>query len=264
MVRLDSKTIVLILANLVAFIASGFIGFDADIQAVKQEGRELEKSFPKQKEIFAWASGAKAAINSPPEADVGQLFGRWTQMATRLGLDVGEAAQITNEIPEVKLAATGAFDKIAMICNNIGAEKAALVKRIRFEQVDEQSWEIETNVAIRSGPWKYYPTQERSPVPNVVENYSTAINSGKPFATTVRAPVKVPIRKENIRYIGYFSEQATPSVIIEVAGKFAVMKCGEKTPGGAIIKGADAEELKLGKTDNTGKEAVWTVKMEKK
>jgi hypothetical protein len=70
--------------------------------------------------------------------------------------------------------------------------------------------------------------------------------------------------KENIKYIGYFAEQATAAVIIEISGKFAVLKCGEKTPGGSVIKDANADELHLSKSENNGKETIWTVKMEKK
>ncbi|PKK88517.1 MAG: hypothetical protein CVV64_18360, partial [Candidatus Wallbacteria bacterium HGW-Wallbacteria-1] len=60
------------------------------------------------------------------------------------------------------------------------------------------------------------------------------------------------------------SGDETPAIIIEVAGKFAVLKCGDTTPGGSVIKMANIEEIQLVSQDNAGKETTWTVKMEKK
>ncbi|GAB1352439.1 hypothetical protein MASR1M12_11700 [Erysipelotrichia bacterium] len=51
-------------------------------------------------------------------------------------------------------------------------------------------------------------------------------------------------------------------MIIESAGHFAVLKCGEMTPGGAKIRSANADELELVEADGNGKETV-KVKMEK-
>jgi hypothetical protein len=76
--------------------------------------------------------------------------------------------------------------------------------------------------------------------------------------------VQTPLVNEQIRYIGYFSGDETPAIIIEVAGKFAVLKCGDTTPGGSVIKMANIEEIQLVSQDNAGKETTWTVKMEKK
>jgi len=53
-------------------------------------------------------------------------------------------------------------------------------------------------------------------------------------------------------------------VIIEAAGRFTVLKCGDTTPGGTIVKMANIEELQLVSKDRDGKETTWTVKMEKK
>ncbi len=185
-------------------------------------------------------------------------------MASRIGLEMGEASQVTGKTPEIKLLGSGAFNNITMVLNSIASEKAALVKRIRFEQISDSGWEFETAVAVRNGPWEYFPTQQKTPVPEVITNDFAAINSGKPFAQPKAVQIKAPVTRENIRYIGYFAEQALPAVIIEASGKFAVLKCGEKTPGGSVIKDANADELHLSRTDNGGKETAWTVKMEKK
>jgi hypothetical protein len=264
MVRISNTAIILILANLIAFTAFGLIGFEGDIPLIQKECQELERKLPLLKEKFNWANEAKACINNPPEADAGQLLGRWTQMASRLGLELAEASQSQGKTPVIKLSGSGAFNNITMVLNSIAGEKAALVKRIRFEQVDESSWEFETAVAVRNGPWEYYPTQEKAPVPEDASNENALINSGKPFAAPRAVLVRAPVIRENIKYIGYFSEQATPAVIIEISGKFAVLKCGEKTPGGSVIKDANADELHLSKSENNGKETIWTVKMEKK
>jgi hypothetical protein len=87
MVRISNTAIILILANLIAFTAFGLIGFEGDIPVIQKEYQELERKLPLLKEKFNWANEAKACINNPPEADAGQLLGRWTQMASRLGLD---------------------------------------------------------------------------------------------------------------------------------------------------------------------------------
>ncbi|MGM0601014.1 MAG: hypothetical protein ACQETH_14485 [Candidatus Rifleibacteriota bacterium] len=264
MVRIDSLSAILVFGNLIAFSAFGLIGFDGDIPAIQKECQELERKLPLLKEKFNWANEARACIENPPEADSGQLLGRWTQMASRIGLAMVEASQITGKTPEIKLSGSGAFNNITMVLNSIAGEKAALVKRIRFEQVDERSWEFEIAVAVRNGPWEYYPTQEKAPAPEEVANENALINSGKPFARPRAVQVRAPAIKENIKYIGYFAEQATAAVIIEISGKFAVLKCGEKTPGGSVIKDANADELHLSKSENNGKETIWTVKMEKK
>ena len=139
-----------------------------------------------------------------------------------------------------------------------------MIKRLRFEKIDEGSWEFEVMVAVRNGPWEYLPTHEKRPAPETPANDITALNSGKPFAAQATLPVRTPAVKEQIRYIGYFSGDELPAVIIEVAGKFAVLKCGDTTPGGSVIKMANIEEIQLVSKDNAGKETTWTVKMEKK
>jgi hypothetical protein len=88
MVRIDSISAILVLGNLIAFTAFGLIGFDGDIPVIQKEYQELERKLPLLKEKFSWANEAKACINNPPEADAGQLLGRWTQMASRLGLEL--------------------------------------------------------------------------------------------------------------------------------------------------------------------------------
>lgn len=264
MVRVKPLVILLIVANLVTFFATGLIRFDGNISAIQQECQELENKLPQLQELHEWAKAAKASIDEPPEADSGQLLGRWNQMAARLGLEISEAAQIAGSVPEIKLAGTGAFSSISTILNNMVSEKAALIKRLRFEKIDEGSWEFEVTVAVRNGPWEYLPTQEKRPVPEAPVNDLTVLNNGKPFAAQAILPVRTPVVKEQIRYIGYFSGDEMPVVIIEVAGKFAVLKCGDTTPGGSVIKMANIEEIQLISKDNTGKEMTWPVKMEKK
>jgi len=264
MVRLNSLTIVLIVANLAVFFATGLIRFDGNILAIQQECQELEKKLPQLQELQEWANAAKASIDSPPEADSGQLLGRWNQMAARLGLEISEAAQIAGSVPEIKLAGTGAFNSISMILNNMVSDQAALIKRLKFEKVDETNWEFEVVVAVRNGSWEYLPTLEKRPVPETPANDLAALNSGKPFVAQAIQPVQTPLVNEQIRYIGYFSGDETPAIIIEVAGKFAVLKCGDTTPGGSVIKMANIEEIQLVSKDNAGKETTWTVKMEKK
>lgn len=264
MVRLNPLVLVMIVANLAVFFAAGQIRFIGDIAAVQQKCQDLEKKLPQLKELHEWAIAAKAGIEAPPTAEAGQLLGKWNQMATRLGLEVKEAAQIAGRVPEIKLAGAGAFNSISTILNNMASEKAALIKRLRFEKIDESSWEFEAVVAVRSGQWEYMPTQEKRPEPATSANDITALNSGKPFAAQATLPVRTPAVKEQIRYIGYFSGNEIPVVIIEVAGKFAVLKCGDTTPGGSVIKMANIEEIQLVSKDNAGKETTWTVKMEKK
>lgn len=264
MVKLDSLTILLVVANLVAFFAGGQIGFGGDVSAIQQECQKIEDELPQRQELYEWVSAAKTSLDNPPQADSGQLLGRWNQMAARLGLEIGEAAQLGGGVPEIKLTGSGAFNSISMILNTAGAEKAALVKRLSFEKIDESSWEFETVVAVRSGAWQYLPTQEKRPAPETPANDDTALNSGKPFAALVVRPAQASVMKEQIRYIGYFSENETPVVILEVSGKFAVLRCGDTTPGGSVIQMASVDEIQLGSKDNTGKETTWTIKMEKK
>lgn len=263
MVRINRLTIILIIINLVVFFAAGLIGFDGNITSVQTEITELEKKLPNLQEQYQWSLAAKDCIADPPEADAGQLLGKWNQMASRLNVEITEAAQNTGRINELKLAGIGSFNNISLILNNIATEKAALVKRLNLEQTAEGIWDIDLAIAIRTGPWEYSPTQQKNPVPDVFEGEITSINSGKPFARQV-ARAAAPVVKEQVRYIGYFSEQTAPAVIIECSGKFAVLKCGEATPGGSIIVKATAEELQLSRKDSSGTETVWTVKMEKK
>jgi len=264
MVRLNPLAILLIVANLVTFFAAGQIRFDGNILAIQQECQELEKKLPQLQELNKWSQAAKASVDNPPAADSGQLLGRWNQMAARLGLEISEAAQIAGRVPEIKLAGTGAFNSISMILNSMTSEKAALIRRLRFEKIDESSWEFEVVVAVRTGPWEYLPTQEKRPAPEAPANNITVLNSGKPFAAPATPLVLTPVVKEQIRYIGYFSGDEMPAVIIEAAGKFAVLKCGDTTPGGSVIKMANIEEIQLVSKDNAGKETTWSVKMEKK
>lgn len=264
MVRLNPLTLVLIFANLAVFFAAGQIRFDGNIVAVQHECQDLEKKLPQLKELHEWAIAAKAGIETPPTAETGQLLGKWNQMATRLGLEVGEAAQIAGRVPEIKLAGSGSFKAISMILNSMASEKAALVKRVGFEKTGDGAWDFEVVVAVRNGPWEYFPTQEKRPVPENLPERLMTVSSSKPFATQAVVPVKAPAVKEQIRYIGYFSGDKTPIVIVEIAGKFAVLKCGDVTPSGTTVKAADIEELQLVAKDNDGKETTWTVKMEKK
>jgi hypothetical protein len=60
MVRIDSISAILVLGNLIAFMAFGLIGFDGDISAIQKERQELERQLPLLKEKFNWANEAKA------------------------------------------------------------------------------------------------------------------------------------------------------------------------------------------------------------
>jgi len=105
------------------------------------------------------------------------------------------------------------------------------------------SWDFEVTVAVRNGPWEYLPTQEKLPLPESASNNVAALSSSRPFA--IQAAVSAPAVKEQIRYIGYFSGDKAPVVIIEAAGRFAVLKCGDTTPGGTVVIPATADELQL-------------------
>ena len=264
MVGINKTIILLLVANLVAFFASGFIGFSGDVSAAEQEITKLENSLPKLQEQKEWETLADKCLLNPPEADSGQLLGKWSQMATRLGLEMAEAAQTSGKTSEIKLSGSGQFNNISMILNNIGTERAALLKRISLELGSDEKWLFDLNVMVRTGEWEYIPTQQKSPVPEDQSSSFATISPGKPFAESLAKAQPIRHTQENIRYIGYFADQATPAIILESSGKFAVLKCGETTPGGSIIMHANAEELKLGKKDESGKENVWTVKMEKK
>ncbi|PKK88233.1 MAG: hypothetical protein CVV64_19745 [Candidatus Wallbacteria bacterium HGW-Wallbacteria-1] len=263
MVRLNYYVITLIIANLAVFYAAGHFQFSGNIAAIRQECQELEKKLPQLKELHEWATAAKASIEAPPAADSGQLLGRWNQMTTRLGLEVGEAAQIAGRVPEIKLAGNGEFNAISTVFNNMASEKAAMIKRLTLEK-NGNSWDFEVTVAVRTGPWEYLPTQEKQPAPENTSDNMAALNSGRPFAIQTAVSVSAPAVKEQIRYIGYFSGDKAPVVIIEAAGRFAVLKCGDTTPGGTVVKAANIEELQLVNKDRDGKETTWTVKMEKK
>lgn len=264
MVRLNHQIIVLLVANLAAFFAAGLVRFDGNIAVIQQECQEFEKKLPQQRELHDWAVAAKAGIEEPPTAEAGQLLGRWNQMAARLGLEISEAAQIAGRVPEIKLAGTGNFNEISMILNSMASEKAALIKRLGFEKTGDNSWEFEVTVAVRNGPWEYLPTQEKRPVPESAPDNLTALSSSRPFAAQTVVTRSAPVAKEQIRYIGYFSGNESSAVIIEVGGRFAVLKCGDTTPGGTTIKSASIEELQLVAKDQNGKETTWTIKMEKK
>jgi len=264
MVRIKPLTTLLVIANLAAFAGGGMLRFDGDIGAVEREIIALEAELPKLKEINAWATRAKQCLENVPEADAGQLLARWSQMAERLGIKLSEAAQDNGRTAAVKLTGNGAINNLTMILNNINAERAALVKRIRLEQPESDDWEFEIVAAVRSGAWEAQGTAEKTPEPAEAGDDNRMINSGRPFAQSVAAQAKPPVMRENIRYIGYFAEQASPAVIIESAGHFAVLKCGEMTPGGAKIRSANADELELVEADGNGKETVRKVKMEKK
>jgi len=264
MVRVDKTIIVLIVSNLVAFFASGYIGFSGEVSTVEQETIKLENSLPQLQEQKEWEALARKCIMNPPVADSGQLLGKWSQMASRLGIEVTEASQTSGKISEITLSGIGQFSSISMILNSIGSERAALLKRINLGLDSDEKWIFDLNVVVRTGDWEYAPTQQKSPVPEDQNSSLPIISQGKPFAGFVAKAPPITHVKENIRYIGYFVEHATPAVIIESSGKFAVLKCGETTPGGSTIMNANAEELELGIKDKSGKENVWTVKMEKK
>lgn len=253
----------LIAANLTAFAAFGFIGFNGDIDAIRREIVETEKLLPDLKQKFEWIEKANACIEMPPEADGAALLARLTQLCTRLGVETEEAAQLSGRIPELKLRGAGSFNNISTVLNSVIGDKAVLIKHIKLEQADEERWEFESKIAVRKGEWEYLPTQETSPIPAEFNEYYAPIHSGKPFDLPRTASPKPVIHKENIRYIGFFAAEATASVIIETGGKFAVLNCGDKTPGGSIIKNANADELHLRMTTG-GKETEWIVKMEKK
>ncbi len=256
-------SVLLIAANLTVFAAFGFIGFNGDIDAVRREIVETEKRLPELKQKFEWVEKANACIEMPPDADGAVLLARLTQLCARLGVEIEEAAQLSGRIPELKLRGAGSFNNISTVLNSVIGDKAVLIKHIKFEQADDDRWEFESKIAVRKGEWEYLPTQETSPIPaEFNENYAP-IHGGKPFALPRMASPKPVIHKENIRYIGYFASEATASVIIETAGKFAVLNCGDKTPGGSVIKDANADELHLSMTAG-GKETEWIVKMEKK
>ncbi len=263
MVRLSRIKFLLIAANLMAFAAFGFIGFNGDIETVQNEAVETEKLLPDLKKQFEWVEKAKVCIAMPPEADGAALLPRLTQLCSRLGVETEEAAQLSGRIPELKLQGAGSFNNISTVLNSVIGDKAVLIKHIKLEQADEERWEFESKIAVRKGGWEYMPTQESAPIPgDFSENYAP-IHGGKPFALPRTASPKPVIHKENIRYIGFFAAEATASVIIETGGKFAVLNCGDKTPGGSIIKNANADELHLSLIIG-GKETEWTVKMEKK
>ena len=255
--------VTLIIANLAVFYAAGHFRFSGNIAAIRQECQKLETKLPQLKELHEWATAAKASIEAPPAADSGQLLGRWNQMATRLGLEVGEAAQIAGRISEIKLAGNGEFNAISTVFNNMASEKAAMIKRLTLEK-NGNGWDFEVTVAVRTGPWEYLPTQEKQPVPENTSDNMTTLNSSRPFAVQTIVTRSAPVAKEQIHYIGYFSGNETPVVIIETGGRFAVLKCGDTTPGGTTVKAANVEELQLVGKDRDGKETTWTVKMEKK
>ncbi|MFZ5951832.1 MAG: hypothetical protein ACOYXC_14065 [Candidatus Rifleibacteriota bacterium] len=263
MVRLNGTTALLIAANLAAFAVFGFIGFNGDIDAIRNEIFQTENLLPNLKQQFEWIEKANACIEKPPEADGAALLANLTRLCTRLGVETEEAAQLSGRIPELKLRGSGSFNNISMVLNSVIGDKAVLIKHLKLEQADEERWEFESRIAVRKGEWEYLPTQETSPIPaEFNENYAP-IHGGKPFALSRMASPKPEIHKENIRYIGFFAAEATASVIIETGGKFAVLNCGDKTPGGAVITGANADELHLSMTTGD-KETEWVVKMEKK
>ncbi|MGM0601506.1 MAG: hypothetical protein ACQETH_16965 [Candidatus Rifleibacteriota bacterium] len=265
MVKINSSVIILLIANLALFIASGTISFDGNIEEINQKINELKKQLPELKEKYEWAEKAENCLIDPPGTDSGKLLAKWTRMASRLGLQMDEASQNSGKISGIELSGSGSFNRITMVLNNIAAEKAALAERIRLVSLSGQSWEFSAEISVRNGPWKYSAhSSDKLPVPAKISNNFSPIRSGKPFAQTMTMPKRQNSRKERIRYIGFFKDNATPTVIIETSGRFLVLECGEKTPNGSLIEKADVEAMNLSHKDNSGQIERWTVKMEKK
>lgn len=190
MVRVNKTIMLLLVANLVTFFASGFIGFSGDVSAVEKEITKLENNLPKLQEQKEWETLADKCLMNPPAADSGQLLGKWSQMAAKLGIEVAEAGQTSGKISEIKLSGSGLFNNISMILNNIGSERAALLKKINLELGSDEKWLFDLNIMVRTGEWEYIPTQQKSPVPEDQNNGLATISQGKPFAGSVaKAPM---------------------------------------------------------------------------
>lgn len=260
MVRLNSGLIGLIIANLLVATVGYFIEMPVGLEKMKVRISEIQQKLPDMREENAWIRKAEACLEAPPSADGNQCLTSWRTFGERIGIEFRESSNNGGEPTRLSFKGTGSYSNVSMFLNRVGSEKAALIKKLSINLVDKDLWELEVIIDVRRGPWKNAGIQREKPEFEETD-FSVPILGTRNLYEVQRKKVVQPTIRERISYVGFFSGDKEPTLILEINGRSYLLKPGQKTPGGAVVKEADSEKVIF--AQGAGKETLWTVNMKK-
>lgn len=228
------------------------------IDETLQQITTIERELPEREKLAAWCNKAQEGIKNPPEADPGAFLQRVRTIGESAGFKLGESTIKPGSPSTIRVSGSGSWRAIQGIINETGREPAVIIDRLALTLRDDALIELLFEARVRSGPWE--GDAGKVGVEPAPESASLPVLSGiDPFAIPSAPPPPAPVSRPIIRYLGYFSEGGTATVIMETQGKSQLLQVGETPAKGIRISSASPDLLGL--IDERG--SPWTVPMEK-
>jgi len=255
--------LILLSANLVLWLYSpeyGNINIDADQAKIEQLGKTL----PALEQIASWVMQVKEYAEKAPSSELQPTFNKLRAVAQAGGFVITEASNFGENPVKIHVTGNGSYRAFSAVINELNADDAVVIEKVSLEKRDDDKLEASIEALLRKGPWEPITPDVKRPVP--IQNTSVKASLGKTDLFGTKAPViSALIPQTNIRYLGYFTESGSPSVVIEENGKTLLLNLGEKTPKGNFISKIDQSRIEItSQEESNGRKKTWTVLMEKK
>jgi len=238
----------------------GFGGRDQESsqpETLRRRIVELEGTLPGKKQVAAWAARVQTALEIPPTDSPVAALARLLAIGGAAGFEFGEIAQQGENPWDLTFAGHGSYRAVAALLNELERSPAIRTNRIKLEETDDRRVETHIEAVIRSGPWTG-KAAEGLPEPGSTTVPVPALGTQDLFGieSVTEAPQET---RPATRFLGMYSGEGTPTVILEEDGTTALVPVGERTPAGNRVIAAQDDSVDL--QDERG--TSWKVFMEK-
>lgn len=256
MERLTVAGAVLAVLNLTAwFLGPAFIP-SVDIAEPRSRLSLLEKDLPDLERTASWAARVAAALEPPSSASPNELLAELRTVAERSRFLVADSANDGGHPARLSLAGYGPYTAGALLANRLSSDRDLCVERISCETRDDGLIEFKLQILAGASPWEGRADPAERPELEPETAPISAIGRVDLFAD--EKPVVVERKnRPMLRYLGFFAETGTPTVILEENARAFLARVGEILPGGVKVLSADTDDIELYHHE-TG---TWTVRM---
>ncbi len=258
MERLRVTCILLAGLNAAAWFLAPSFAPKVELEEIRGRLSSLENELPGLEQAASWSSKISSMMEPPPACAPNELLAEIRGVADRSHFLLSESANDGGHPARLSLAGYGPYTAGAILANRLSTDLSLKVDRVSCEIRDDGLVELKLQVLARTGPWEGQAASQERPEVERETSPNPTIGRIDLFAgEQIPAPVVERRNLRTFRYLGYFSETGTPSVILEENGRAFLGRVGEILPGGVKILSADTDDIELYHHEA----GTWTVRM---
>jgi len=256
--RVTSYIIVLILANLLFWSWSGIEPIKVNKEQLKNNIKKAETDLKQRIYSDNWSRTARKALSNIRVSYPTEILDKLRSIANNKGFEITQAVNRGGIPSIISISGIGSYTAFGALLNELSRNIAVHVDMVSVEKTDEGIVNASLEASVKSNIWSQNRIEGEFPELGTMVMKYQGVGLRNLFGSYM-PPSKPSMTRPNIKYLGYYSGQSTPTIILEERLRPVLIKVGEKTPGGSVLTEANNNQIKV--TDKRGK--IWIFKMKK-